>query len=129
MNRWCGTGRLGKDPELRYTSEGTAVCNLSIAVRRRTKEDRVDWVQVTCWRQLAEVSSQYLRKGSLVGVTGALQSRKYTGQDGQPRIAWEIQADSLDFLSPREETNTAQQPPSQPTSVPEWPEGIENIPF
>lgn len=99
-------GRLTRDPELRYTPSGTAVCNFSLAVNRRftnqAGERETDFIDVVVWRQQAERVAQHLSKGRLVAVQGRLQIRSYEDRDGNRRKAAEVVADDVEFLdSPR----------------------------
>ena len=105
-------GNLTKDPELRSTQSGIPVCSFTVAVNRRGQEageQEAVFVRVTTWRQLAENCSRFLAKGRKVGVTGTLTLQNYTGNDGQTRYSLEVQADEVEFLSPRE---TQQAPPA-----------------
>ena len=95
-------GRLTRDPELRYTSQGTAIVNFGIAVDRgfkSTQEDQqtVDFFNVVCWNRLAEIVAEYMTKGRLVAVQGRLQSRNYE-RDGQRHTVVEIVAQTVKFL-------------------------------
>ena len=116
INRFVGTGRLTRDPDLRYTSNGVAVVNFGIAVNRPFKnqngENEADFLNVVAWRKQAENVAQYLRKGSLVGIDGRLQSRSYE-KDGQRIFVVEIQAESVQFLEPRDNSTSNQQKPTQ----------------
>lgn len=97
-------GRLGADPEVRYTADGTAVANLRIAtnVKYKDKEgntkERTTWHRVICWRRLAEVASNYLKKGRLVYIEGEIQNREYERQDGQKQVVYEIIASTMHML-------------------------------
>lgn len=99
LNRVILIGRLTRDPELRYTQQGTAICRFSLAVNRKFNRDETDFIDIVAWRQLAEHSAQYLSKGQLAAVEGRLQVRSYEGQDGQKRKATEVVADDVRFLS------------------------------
>jgi single-strand DNA-binding protein len=99
-------GRLGNDPELRYTPDGTPVCAFTLAVNERRREREVTtWLKVTAWRKLAETCAQYLTKGRLVLVEGRLtpdadtgRPRIWQGRDGTPRADFEIEAVVVKFL-------------------------------
>ena len=95
-------GRLTHDPELRYTQQGTAVTNFSVAVDRpqfnKEKEKEVDFIPVVVWSGLAEVVAEHLQKGRLVAVQGRLQLRSYDNNDGQKVRVAEIVADNVRFL-------------------------------
>ena len=99
-------GRLGQDPEMRYTPEGHAVTRFSLATDRPTPtgaESETDWHQVICWRKLAEFAGQYLAKGRLVAVTGHLTYRAWEGRDGQKRRTAEVVATEIVPLDRRPE--------------------------
>ncbi len=98
-------GNLGRDPELRYTPNGTAVCDFSMAVNktwtdRETQErrEKTTWFRVTAWRHLAELASQYLSKGRQVLVAGEIDASAWVGQDGEPRASLELTASTIRFL-------------------------------
>ena len=113
MNSTNHIGRLTADPELRRTGDGTAVCTFTLAVRRPRVKDTSDFIDFVVWRQSAEYLCQYGHKGDIVAVSGALQSRKWTDKNGNNRIAWEINAESIELLSSKKESqagsNTTQQ--------------------
>jgi len=99
-------GRLGQDPELRYTPSGQAVTTFSVATDRPTKPDAeptTDWHQIVCWERLAEFVNQYLTKGRLVFIAGRLQYRSWEGKDGQKRRTAEIVATELIALDRKPE--------------------------
>ena len=90
MNAIEITGRLTRDPELRRTTSGTAVCTVSVAVDRGYGDHKAtDFFTVVFWKQGAEFVSNYFRKGQMIAVTGEMQSRQYE-KDGQKRTSWEI---------------------------------------
>ena len=103
MNKVILIGNLARDPELKQTSSGTAVCQFTIAVQRRfaNAEGRreADFLNVIAWRQLAENCARYLAKGRKAAVEGSIQTRSYDAQDGSKRYVTEIIADSVEFLS------------------------------
>jgi single-strand DNA-binding protein len=107
MNKIMLIGNLGRDPEMSYTNNGTAVTRFSLAVNRVSKtptgerQEETEWFNIIAWRQLAETCSQYLRKGSKVFIEGRLQQRKYTASDGTPRIAVEVIANDMEMLTPK----------------------------
>lgn len=104
MNRFFAIGRLTKDPEKRTTQNGTSVCTFTLAVNRRYKnangEREADFFPVVCWRQVADLSAQYLSKGKQVAIAGEVQMRSYE-KDGQKRYVTKVVADEVQFLSPR----------------------------
>lgn len=101
LNKATIMGHLGRDPELKNTQSGTAVCNLSVATsyKPRDGEEKTEWHRVTAWGKTAENCGQYLSKGSLVYVEGRIETRKWTDKDGQDRYTTEIQAYEVKFLS------------------------------
>lgn len=102
LNRVILIGRLTRDPEMRYTGNGVAVCTFSIAVNRpyanQAGERQADFIDIVTWRQLAENVANYMAKGRMVAVEGRLQVRTYESQDGQKRKAVEVVADTVKFL-------------------------------
>ncbi len=98
LNRTELIGRLGQDPEMRYTPEGQAVSKFSLATDRPAKpgtQSEPDWHSVVCWQKLAEFAGQHLSKGRLVFVAGRLTYRTWEGTDGQKHRATEIVASEL----------------------------------
>jgi single-strand DNA-binding protein len=98
-------GRLTRDPELRYTPSGQTVASFTLAVDRpftnQQGERETDFVNVVCWRQLAETVANHVGKGALVAVRGRVQVRNYETPDGQRRKATEVVADTVCFLEPK----------------------------
>lgn len=110
-------GRLVRDVELRSTQSGTSVATLTIAVdrdyARDGASDKTDFVNVVCWKQTAEFASKYMSKGSMVVVSGRLESRKWEDKAGQKRTEWEVVADRLYFgESKRNNNGNSYQPPT-----------------
>jgi single-strand DNA-binding protein len=104
LNKVLLIGNLTKDPELRYTPQGTAVVNLRLAVNRRWKDkageqkEEVCFITVVAWDKQAEVCNQYLRKGAPIFVEGRLQSRSWDDAAGQKRSVIEVRAERVQFL-------------------------------
>lgn len=104
FNKIIIVGNLGRDPELRYTPQGDAVCNFSVAVndKRRDKtgemQDTTTWFRITLWRRQAENASKYLTKGSPIYVEGRLKVEEWTDRDGKGRYTLEVQATDMQFL-------------------------------
>lgn len=105
LNRVILIGRLTRQPELRITPKGVSVCNVSIAVDRRNKNDGTDFFDIVAWGKTAEYLCKYQDKGNLIGVDGRLQTRSYETKDGQKRTVVEVWCDSIQFLSPRSGNN------------------------
>ncbi len=104
LNKVMIIGRLGRDPEVRYTQNGSPVATLNIATdesytdRDGNRTERTEWHRVVVFQRAAETCAQYLSKGSLVYVEGKLQTRKWQDQSGQDRYSTEIKADRVQFL-------------------------------
>ncbi|MGO4889035.1 single-stranded DNA-binding protein [Anaerobacillus sp. MEB173] len=105
LNRVVLVGRLTRDPELRFTANGVAVATFTLAVNRpfsNQQGDReADFINVVVWRKPAENVANYLKKGSLAGVDGRLQTRNYDNNEGRKVFVTEVVADSVQFLEPR----------------------------
>lgn len=113
MNRWTGTGRLGKDVELRYTQSGKAFATFSLAVDDGYGENKKTyWLSVVVWDKLAERCANALRKGSKVLVEGKLTTRTYE-KDGKKNTAWDIVGFSVEFLDPKQQGQVQFPPLSQ----------------
>ena len=102
INQCNFIGRLGRDPEIRYTQSGKAVASFSIACsEKRGGEETTEWVNVVAWEKLAEICGQYLAKGSLVFISGRMQTRKWQDKDGGTRYTTEIVAREMKMLDSR----------------------------
>lgn len=102
LNHITIMGRLVKDPELRRTQSGVAVCSFTVAVdrdfqSREAAEKQTDFIDVVAWRQTAEFVSKYFTKGRMIVVDGSLQSRKWQDKTGQNRVSWEVLANNTYF--------------------------------
>ena len=104
LNRVQLIGNLGKDPEVKYTPQGTPVAKITIATNERFKDkggewqDRTEWHNVVLWQRLAEIAGEYLKKGGKVYVEGRLQTRSYVDKDGVKRYVTEVVAQNLVLL-------------------------------
>lgn len=111
INRTVLVGRLTKDPELKYTQTGIAVTRFTLAVNRAFQstsgEREADFISCIAWRKQAESVANHLRKGSLCGVDGRIQTGSFEGQDGKRVYTTEIVADSVQFLEPRRNQDAA----------------------
>lgn len=109
MNRVVLVGRLTKDPELRVTPNGVAVATFTLAVNRaftnNAGEREADFINCVVWRRPAENVANFLKKGSLAGVDGRVQTRSYEGQDGKRVYVTEVLAESVQFLEPKGQTS------------------------
>ncbi len=109
VNKVILIGRLGKDPEMRFTAGGAAVTTFTLATNRFSKaadgtsQEETDWHPVVAWDKLAETCNQFLTKGRLVYIEGRLQTRSWDGQDGQKRFKTEIVAHEMQILDSRQD--------------------------
>ena len=113
VNKAILVGRLGRDPETRYTSGGQAVCNFTLATdetykdRNGERQKRTEWHQIVVWAKQAEIAQQYLHKGSLIFVEGRIQTRQWDDREGQKRTTVEIVATNFRMLGGRGEGGMA----------------------
>jgi len=114
FNKIILVGNLGRDPELRYTAQGTPVCSFSMATNERRKDrngemqDHTTWFRVTLWNRLAETASQYLHKGKQVYIEGRLRVEEFVDRDGKPRQALEVSATEMPFIGSRDDSATTE---------------------
>jgi single-strand DNA-binding protein len=110
FNKITIVGYLGRDPELRYTPQGTALCKMSIATTEKRKnvtgetEEHTTWFRVTAWGRQAELANEYLTKGRQVYVEGRLRLEEYTDREGQKRFSAEVSATEIQFLGQRNDS-------------------------
>ena len=112
LNKVMLIGRLGQDPEIRYTQDGTPVATLSVATSNPIKrgdswEEETEWHRVVAWRRLAEIAGEYMNKGTLVYVEGRLKTRSWEDRDGNKRWTTEIVARDIFMLGGRGERASA----------------------
>lgn len=137
INKVMISGRLTRDPELRYTPSGIAVTTLRMAVnssffsKEKEKREEVCYIDVVAWRRQAETCVEYLRKGSPAFIEGRLQSRSWETQDGQKRSTIEVQADRVQFLEWGGDREKASVPESESAPPPTAPPAgdDDDIPF
>lgn len=109
FNKVIIIGNLGKDPELRYTAQGTPVCSFSLATNERRKDrngevqDHTTWFRVTMWERRAETASQYLSKGMPVYIEGRLRVEEFTDRDGKQRHSLEVFGTEMQFIGSRKQ--------------------------
>lgn len=117
VNKAIILGRLGKDPELKYSqASGKAVCRLAVATSEKLSsgEERTEWHNIVLFDRQAEVANEYLAKGRQVYIEGRIQTRKWQGQDGQDRYSTEIVASTMQFIGSRSEQGGGDYTPAQP---------------
>ena len=126
INKVILVGNLGKDPEMRYTPNGVAVCSFSIATsevyKDRNTGERItqtEWHNIVLWRGLAETAEKYLRKGSSVYLEGKIKTRKWEDKEGQTRYTTEIIGDVMQMLDKRDSSAPSAQPQATPQAAPQ----------
>lgn len=113
VNKVILLGNLGSDPELRYTPSGVAVANFNLATNERwpdkdgNMQEKTEWHRIVCWRKLAEIAGEYLKKGSPVYLEGKLQTRNWEDQNGVKRYQTEVIASNLQMLGRRGEGDSS----------------------
>ena len=113
LNKVMLIGRLGRDPEIRYSANNTPICNFSLATSERVRkgetfEEKTEWHRIVVFGNQAENASKFLKKGSLVFVDGKIQSRSYQDKDGNERNVFEIIANSVNFLDLKDSSSAPQ---------------------
>jgi single-strand DNA-binding protein len=140
VNKAILVGRLGRDPETRYTSGGQAVCNFTLATdesyrdRAGERQKRTEWHRIVVWGKQAEIAQQYLHKGSLIYVEGRIQTRQWDDREGQKRTTVEIIANNFRMLGGRAESAPpaaaeAEAPAASGDELPAAEISDEDIPF
>ena len=132
MQRITLIGNLTHDPETRATTNGVPRCGFPMAVTRRfsskSGEKQTDFFRINAWRQMGDACARYLSKGKKVAVIGELQARTYQANDGTTRISLDVQADEIEFLSPKGSGETAKVEESKDPE--NWPDmSSDDIPF
>lgn len=126
VNKVIVIGNAGKDPEVRYTPNGAAICNLTIATSRKWKnkesgdmQEETEWHRVVLYDRLAEVAGEYVKKGKPVYVEGRLKTRKWQDKEGKDNYTTEIVAESLQLLGGRDEApSKPATPAARPAAAP-----------
>ena len=135
VNKIFIIGRLARDPEIRYTQNGSAIANMTVATDESftgsdgNKVERTEWHRVTVFGKAAENCGNYLGKGSLVHVEGSLATRKWQDQNGQDRYTTEIKAQRVQFLDRRDQEGGQQRQGRQQTRGSEQDYQDQNVPF
>ena len=118
LNRVQIIGRLGQDPDARYTPTGKQVVKFSVAISNRWKKDGdvkeyTEWVNIEAWGRLAEICNEYLRKGSLVFIEGRLKTDKYVDDTNTTRYFTKVVVQQMQMLDKREDTNNIEEMPAE----------------
>ena len=133
MNVCAMMGRFVRDPELKNTQSGTAVCSFTLAVDRnytpKGEEKKADFIDFTAWRGTAEFICKYFRKGDLIAITGELQTRTYEDKDGNKRKAVEVVVDNASFCGSKSDNRTTDISPAADAQGFEEVTGDEDLPF
>ncbi len=137
INKVILVGRLGRDPEMRFTNSGNPKCSFSVATDRAwvkdgEKQSRTEWHNIVVWGRLAEICGQYLQKGKLVYLEGRIETREYEDRDGNRRWITEIVANEMKMLSgPGEVSPDTREPVGVGESATPMEAGItdDDIPF
>ena len=112
VNQWNFIGRLGKDPDSRFTDSGKAIANFSMACTEKWGgEEHTEWVRVVAFGKLAEIIGEYLKKGGLIFLSGKMQTRKWTDKEGQDKWTTVIVARDMKMLGGKAERNDEYAPP------------------
>jgi single-strand DNA-binding protein len=134
FNKIIIVGHLGRDPELRYTPQGTAVCHFSVATTEKRKDrageaqEVTTWFRISLWGRQAELANQYLAKGRQVYLEGRLRQEEYTDRDGNRRTSLEVHASDIQFLGSRGEETASASPAAGPGARPVEPAGASDHP-
>lgn len=119
VNQCNFVGRLGKDPEMRYTQEGTPVCSFSIAVDDGYGDKkRTEWFNIVAWKKLAEICTDHLRKGSLCYVSGKMQTQTWEDKDGAKQSKKEVIINQMEMLSKKESVPEVKPEPQDDSEPP-----------
>lgn len=138
MNKVVLIGRLSRDPELRHTANGTAVCQISVAISRpvtQGHEPETDFINVTVWNKQAENIARYLSKGRQVAVEGRIQTRNYENNEGKKVYVTEVIASNVEFLGSANDQNRSvasssnDNPFDMDMSAPSETTSVDNDPF
>lgn len=143
FNKITIVGHLGRDPELRYTPQGTAVCNFSVATTEKRKDktgesqEQTTWFRISVWGRQAEIANQYLAKGRQVYIEGRLRQEEYTDREGKIKTALEVMASDLQFIGsrgdeqPAPSSTTLKQSKTQEQGTNDDPQSLsdDDIPF
>ena len=139
INKAILIGNLGRDPELRYTQNGQAVVNFTLATSEAwtdkasgQKQERTEWHRIVAWGRTGELCAQYLSKGRTVYIEGRIQTREWEDKEGQKRWTTEVNAQTVQFLGGPRSASTEDNPASPDASAapaPSTPSPGDDIPF
>ena len=139
MNRVCLVGNLGRDPEIRKTSNGKAVCSFAMATtetiydtQKKEKKELTEWHNIVVWNKQGENCAKYLKKGSKVAIEGSLKTESYDDKQGVKKWTTKLIANRVEFLNSQKQEydSTSQQPFPDEGELPPMPDGMyDSIPF
>ena len=135
VNKVILVGNLGRDPELRYTTNGTPVANFTMATTDRwsdpsgEKKERTEWHRIVVWGKQAEIVGEYLRKGRQVYIEGSLQTREWTDREGGKRYTTEVRAQRVQMLGRRDDRDAVSASGGEQVAEPESSFDEDDIPF
>lgn len=128
-------GNVGRDPEMKYFPDGSSVCTFSVAVTKRTgrqgeeRKEETTWFRVSCWRQLAEIANNYVKKGKQVMIVGTLKARTYTDNSGQAQVSLDVTADQMQLLGGRDDGGNMSGSADEGGYSTPQPSNMKDIPF
>lgn len=117
MNKWIGTGRLTKDPELRPGKNDTTICNFTVAVDRRSKDAGADFIPCVAFNKTAEWIEKYFSKGKMIAIDGHVQIRNWTDDDGEKHYVTEVIVDNAEFCGDKSGDGSADSGTKKTTSA------------
>lgn len=123
INRVILVGRLTKNPEIRKTPNGASICKFTLAVSRKVKaqgQPDADFISCVAWNKTADLMYQYLKKGSLIGIDGRLQTGKFTNNNGETIYTCDVMVESLQFLDKKEEAQNNDVNQEREGGYPQW---------
>ena len=139
VNKAIILGNIGKDPEVKYTASGEAICNITVATSEiwkdkatGEKKELTEWHRISFFGKLAEICGQYLKKGSQVYVEGSIRTRKWTDKDGQERYTTEIKGDQMTMLGSKSDSAPVERSapaPAKSAPKPNFDDLESDIPF
>lgn len=117
MNSIALVGRAGRDPEVKYFESGSCVANLTLAVNRPVRDEEPDWFNLEIWGKQAQVAADYVKKGSLIGITGSMQFQRWTTTTGEERSKPVVRVDRLQLLGSKRDSSGDAAPQADPPAA------------
>ncbi len=135
VNKVILIGNLGRDPESRFMQDGTQVCNISLAMSEKwtdksgSKQEKTEWVNVVFYKKLAEIVTEYLRKGSQVYVEGRLETRKWTDKNGIERYTTQVISSEMRMLGGKKDSQESNDSGGSKSSAVGFDDMVDDIPW